>query len=78
MHIFINNKYTMSSKILLFCSNAINVLNFTLFNEFDYVHSCFLLREINNPEYVLTDHVTLHFLELTKLEDIIKDDKQQQ
>lgn len=50
---------------------CINVLNFILFEELDYVHSCFLLREINDPEYVLTDHIILHFLELIKLKDIL-------
>ena len=54
---------------------CINVLNFILFKELDYVHSCFLLREINNLDYVLTDHIILHFLELTKLKDIFKDNK---
>ncbi|MDY6968549.1 MAG: Rpn family recombination-promoting nuclease/putative transposase [Spirochaetota bacterium] len=53
---------------------CINLLNFTLFQEFDYFHSCFLLREINNPEYILTDHLILHFLELPKLNDEVKDD----
>ncbi len=46
---------------------CLSVLNFTLFHEYRHAHSCFLLREKKDPEYVLTDHLMLHFLELPKL-----------
>ena len=47
---------------------CINVLDFTLFNNIDRPHSCFMLHEIKDPEFVLTDHLMLHFLELVKLD----------
>ena len=48
---------------------CINILNFKLFNEIECLHTCFLLREQNLPEYVLTDHLIIHFLEIPKLQD---------
>ena len=47
---------------------CINVIDFDLFKEYDYPHSCFLLKEMNNPEFVLTDHLMIHFVELKKIE----------
>jgi predicted transposase/invertase (TIGR01784 family) len=44
---------------------CINLLNFTLFTE-NQPHSCFMLTEQKNRELVLTDHCTIHFLELPK------------
>ena len=48
---------------------CINILDFELFKEIDSLHTCFLLREQNLPEYVLTDHIVIHFLEIPKLRD---------
>jgi predicted transposase/invertase (TIGR01784 family) len=54
---------------------CINLLNFKLFPDINQLHNCFLLREKNEPEYVLTDHLVLHFLELQKPEDHVHDPK---
>ncbi len=54
---------------------CINVLDFDLLDEKEGIHKCFLLRELKNPDYILTDHIILHFLELTKLSEKIEDDK---
>ena len=43
---------------------CINILDFKLFNEIEYLHTCFLLREQHAPEYILTDHLIIHFLEI--------------
>ena len=52
---------------------CINLLSFNLFKELEQIHTCFFLREKNEPEFVLTDHLVLHFLELNKLsEEIMK------
>ena len=48
---------------------CINVVNFNLFPELTSFHNCFLLKEKENNEYVLTDHVMLHFLELPKIKN---------
>ena len=48
---------------------CINILDFKLFNEIESLHTCYLLREQNLPEYVLTDHIIIHFLEVPKLQD---------
>lgn len=45
---------------------CINILDFKLFTEIEALHTCFLLREKNLPEYVLTDHLVIHFLEVPK------------
>ena len=49
---------------------SINITNFILTNE---VHSCYVLKELNNNR-ILTDHCQLHFIELPKfnLTDINK------
>ena len=44
---------------------CINLLNFSIIENSD-VHSCFLIREMKNPELILTDHLIIHFLELLK------------
>ncbi len=54
---------------------CINILNFNLLKDTETYHNCFLLRETDNPEYVLTDHLILHFLELTKLKEKIDTNK---
>ena len=48
---------------------CINILDFELFSKIESLHTCFLLREQNFPEYVLTDHIAIHFLEIPKLQD---------
>jgi len=48
---------------------CINILDFELFSEIKNLHTCFLLREKNFAEYVLTDHLVIHFLEVPKLQD---------
>lgn len=54
---------------------CINLLDFNLFGEKTPLHSCFILREKNNPELVLTDHLIIHFLELHKLDKHISNSK---
>ena len=46
---------------------CINIIDFELFKETGRYHLCFMLRERNNPELYLTDHLVMHFLELPKL-----------
>ena len=46
---------------------GINVLNFNLFPESIPYHSCFLLHEKDNKDYVLTLDLVLHYLEARKL-----------
>lgn len=48
---------------------SINILSFSLFEKLDSVHSCFLLHEKDNHDFVLTDHLEIHFLELEKMAD---------
>jgi predicted transposase/invertase (TIGR01784 family) len=45
----------------------IGVLNFILFPETKREHLCFMAREKEEPEYVLSDHFLMHFLEVPKL-----------
>jgi predicted transposase/invertase (TIGR01784 family) len=47
---------------------GINVLNFNLFPEHISYHSCFLLHEKDNKDYVLTLDLVLHYLETRKLD----------
>ena len=47
---------------------CINILDFTLFPELTRLHSCFMLHEIRNKEYVLTGDLAIHFIELSKTE----------
>lgn len=48
---------------------CINLIDGTIFKELNRLHTCFLLTEKNNSEYVLTDHLMIHFLEIEKLAD---------
>ncbi|MBN2342118.1 MAG: PD-(D/E)XK nuclease family transposase [Deltaproteobacteria bacterium] len=43
---------------------SINVLDFLLF-EIPQIHSCFLIKEKAPEERVLTDHLMMHFIDLT-------------
>jgi predicted transposase/invertase (TIGR01784 family) len=45
---------------------CINVLDFELLRENPLVHSCFVLREMKVHQMVLTDHLMIHFLSLTR------------
>ena len=51
---------------------CINLLDFNLLSDKNQIHSCFLLTEKNNPELVLTDHISLHFIEIKKFKEQIK------
>lgn len=44
---------------------CINLVNFSLIENAS-VHSCFLLREMKNPGLILTDHLIIHYLEISK------------
>ena len=46
---------------------GINLLDFILLPEHIPYHSCFLLREKDRPEYVLTLDLVMHYLEIPKL-----------
>jgi len=45
---------------------CMNILNFELFSKAPGVHHCFLLKELNHPDLVLTDHQMIHFMDLTQ------------
>ncbi len=45
---------------------CINLVNFNLIKDYKQVHSCFLLKEMNHPKIVLTDHLIMHYIELPK------------
>jgi len=42
---------------------SISILDFKLFAEHIPFHSCFMLRENGNPDYVLSAECVLHYLE---------------
>jgi len=48
---------------------SINMLNFTLFESIKEFHSLFILKE-KDIDVILTDHLSLHFIELPKLHQI--------
>ena len=48
---------------------CINILNFTLIEAIDDIHSCFIIREQNHSELALSDHFQLHFIEINKFEN---------
>lgn len=48
---------------------CINIVDFKLFCETGRYHLCFMLREFDNPELFLTDHMVIHYLELPELKD---------
>jgi len=51
---------------------CIDILNFSLIDAIDNIHSCFIIREQNHSELALTDHFQLHFIELPKFEKLKK------
>ncbi len=54
---------------------CINILDFNLFTQQDRYHLCFMLRDIEDPELCLTDHLAIHYLELPKLLDYNMDNE---
>ena len=48
---------------------GINILNFILFPELPAYHNFFMIFEGKDKEYALTDHLTIHFLEIPKIKD---------
>lgn len=53
---------------------SINLMGFTRFPDYMPFHSCFLLHEKENTDYVLTTDLILHYLEIPKMEDILDTD----
>jgi predicted transposase/invertase (TIGR01784 family) len=51
----------------LYQTVCINVLDFMLFPELEDFHTCFQITEKDNPEYILTEHLQMHFIEVAKL-----------
>lgn len=49
---------------------GINILDFTLFPDLTGFHNYFLLTEGREREYVLTDQLVIHFLEISKVKDV--------
>jgi len=50
---------------------CINVVSFKMNDEIDRYHTCFVPAEKEAPEYVLTDHFIIHYLELPKMSRMI-------
>ncbi len=46
---------------------GVHILNFVLFPELKEVENCFVLKHTENPDLVLTDHLSLHYVEIPKL-----------
>jgi len=51
---------------------CINLLCFELLKNLDKIHSCFMLSEKSLPEYILTEHEIMHFIELPKYEKLLE------
>ena len=45
---------------------CINILNYTLFDNIDKIHTCFLACEKDTPDLVLNEHFQIHFIEMSK------------
>lgn len=45
---------------------CINLLGFEIFPELPGYHSCFQVTEVDRPEYVMSEHLQIHFIELPK------------
>ncbi|GAB6089536.1 Rpn family recombination-promoting nuclease/putative transposase [Spirochaeta dissipatitropha] len=45
---------------------CINLLNFEIFPQLPGYHSCFHITEQDAPEFVLTEHLQIHFIEVPK------------
>ncbi len=48
---------------------GINILDFTLFPELSGYHNFFVIAEGREREYILTDQLIIHFLEIPKIKD---------
>jgi len=48
---------------------SISIVDFKLFTDTIPFHSCFMLRENNSPDYILTSDCTMHYLETPKLKE---------
>jgi predicted transposase/invertase (TIGR01784 family) len=47
-------------------SICINLLDFEIFPQLPGYHSCFQITEADAPEFALTEHLQIHFIELPK------------
>ncbi|MEA2060751.1 MAG: Rpn family recombination-promoting nuclease/putative transposase [Thermodesulfobacteriota bacterium] len=56
----------------LYPAVCINILDFKFFDGFDKYHSTFMVREKDEPEFFLSRHLVIHFLELPKFKDTEK------
>lgn len=56
---------------------SINILNFRLVKNIDYIHTCYVLKEINYNK-ILTEDCQLHFIELPKFHSNNYDDLQKE
>ena len=45
---------------------CINLLDFEIFSQLPGYHSCFQITEMDAPEFVLSEHLQIHFIELPK------------
>ena len=59
----VTNPYTILSPVV-----CINLINFTIFPGLNSFHNCFQITEKDNPGYILTEHLQIHFIELKKLQ----------
>lgn len=57
----------------LYPAICINILDFKFFDGFQKYHSTFMVREKEDPEFFLSRHLVIHFLELPKFKDMEKD-----
>ncbi len=51
---------------------CINLLNFKLIDATERFHTSYLIQEKYDPSLILTDHLILHYLELPKINEIVK------
>ena len=49
---------------------SINLIDGIMFNQLKNCHTCFLLTEKKNPEFVLSNHLFMHFIEIKKIQNI--------
>ena len=54
---------------------CINLLDFNLIRENDAFHNLYMIKNVFYPDTILTDHLSIHFLEFKKLTKINKRDK---
>ena len=54
---------------------CINLLDFDLIRENEGFHNLYMINNVSNPDTVLTDHLSIHFLEFKKLTEMNKRDK---